>query len=97
MGVTTRLFPIDSVTWQRGRVGRAGERGLFQAGFLAPWPEAALTGIAWWAAWMVLSCPGLPLSPWPHGCPGPGPPWPLWWLLWDSLKTTADLPPHPPG
>lgn len=69
--------------------------GLLQGGSLAAGPWAGLT-------WQCLvDCLGGPLLPGaaacppllPHGCPSSGPHWPLWWLLWDSLKATADLPP----
>lgn len=57
-------------------------------------PRLACPGTAQWAVWVALCCLGLPPCPLlPHGCPSPGPHWPLWWLLWDSLKATADLSP----
>lgn len=46
--------------------------------------------LGWFSA--TLGCP--PSSLLPHSCPIPGPHWALWWLLWDSFKATADLPPR---
>lgn len=46
--------------------------------------------LGWFSA--TLGCP--PSSLLPHSCPSPGPHWALWWLLWDSFKATADLPPR---
>lgn len=59
--------------------------------FLSPWHclVGCLGGLLLPGA---APCPMLP-----RGCPGPGPHWPLWWLLWYSLKATADLPPARQG
>lgn len=81
---------------------RTGDRcsallGPSEGGYLAPWASTGLTrccsgGLPGWPL-AAMGCP----TPFAHDCPSPGPHWPLWWLLWDSLKATADLRPHPPG